>query len=336
MATGQLGKVIQKLRRTAISQGESGLADGELLDLFLTHQDESAFAALVRKHGPMVWGVCRHILNSHHDCEDAFQAAFLVLAGRRFSVWPREMLPAWLHKVAYHTAIKARAVATRRRAREKQVLQLPEPEVIQREPWSDLQPLLDQELSRLPDKYRLPIVLCDLEGCAAKGGSQPLNMPKVPCRPSSPGAGASWPVGSPAVASGLAGGTLAVVWSASALAGVPDADCSRHDSSKHSCRRDSGGQHPGQGPPSGGRAAEGPAAGENQGHGDAAGVNRYLFGLASLGHLAVATEDNPGPRGTQETLPPDVARNKEIKELVRGLSTATWPGMASLSASSPT
>ncbi len=167
-------KVVQQLRRTALLRDGAGLTDGQLLDCFLTQQDDAAFAALVRRHGPLVWGVCRRVLHNHHDAEDAFQATFLVLVRKARSVEPKEMVANWLHGVAYRTALKARSVAARTRERERQVMRMPEPAVEEQDVWRDLQPLLDQELGRLPVKYRVPIVLCDLEGKTRKEAARQL------------------------------------------------------------------------------------------------------------------------------------------------------------------
>src|SRR5262245_57303911 len=120
MATGQLSGVVHHLRRAALRPGDD-LSDGQLLTRFLAHQDEAAFEALVRRHGPMVLGVCRRVLGNCHDAEDAFQAAFLVLARKAAAVRPRDLVGNWLYGVAYRTALKARAAAARRHAREKQV-----------------------------------------------------------------------------------------------------------------------------------------------------------------------------------------------------------------------
>src|SRR5689334_3939460 len=99
----------------------------------------------------MVWGVCRRVLRNHHDAEDAFQATFLVLVRKAASAVPREMVGNWLYGVARQTALKARAMAAQRKGRERQVTQLPEPAVTGQGRGRDLEPLLDQELGRLPD-----------------------------------------------------------------------------------------------------------------------------------------------------------------------------------------
>jgi RNA polymerase sigma factor (sigma-70 family) len=162
MAASQLTRAIQAIRSSA--QPHAGLTDGQLLETYIQGHEEAIFAALVHRHGPMVWGVCRRILWNHHDAEDAFQATFLVLVRKAATLAPREKVADWLYGVAHQTALKARAMAARRQARERQVAAMPEPSVPQQPTWDDVQFLLDQELSRLPAKYREVIVLCDLEG----------------------------------------------------------------------------------------------------------------------------------------------------------------------------
>src|SRR6516165_2557004 len=171
-------RVAPALRPAGTSGDGAELTDGEFLDQFLTRHDEAAFEALVRRHGPMVLGVCRRILGDAHDAEDAFQATFLVLVRRAASVVPREQVGNWLYGVAYRTALEAKRVAARRRAREKQVNDMPHPTVGPEECWRDLQPLLDRELNRLPDKYRVPVVLCDLEGRTRKEAARQLDLPE--------------------------------------------------------------------------------------------------------------------------------------------------------------
>jgi RNA polymerase sigma factor (sigma-70 family) len=182
VANCQLSKVIDHLRTAALAGGEAELTDGNLLERFVSQRDEAAVAALVRRHGPMVWGVCRRVLRHHHDAEDAFQATFLVLVRKAAAIMPREMVANWLYGVVHQTALKARATMAKRQAREKQVNGMPEPEArTQPDLWRDLQPLLDQQLSRLPDKYRVVIALCDLEGKSRKEAPANSRYPKEPC-----------------------------------------------------------------------------------------------------------------------------------------------------------
>src|SRR5262245_57250969 len=130
MATSQLSRVIQTLRSATLPHDGAGLTDGQLLEVYVSSREETAFTALVHRHGPMVWSVCRRVLRCPHDAEDAFQATFLVLVRKAASVVPRELVANWLHGVAQQTALKARALAARRQAREKQVMVMPEPEVV--------------------------------------------------------------------------------------------------------------------------------------------------------------------------------------------------------------
>src|SRR6201987_3918669 len=148
MATG-LQQVLEHLRQ----------ADGQPLAPFVAARDEAALARLVRRHGPMVLGVCRRVLRHEQDAEDAFQASFLVLARRAATVRPRELVGNWLYGVAFRTALKARATAAKRRARERQISDMPTQEASDEALWRALQPLLDEELSRLPDDYRTAVVL---------------------------------------------------------------------------------------------------------------------------------------------------------------------------------
>src|SRR5881396_940454 len=114
MVTGQLSEVIQHLRRIVLLRDGAGLTDGQLLEDYLSRRDEAALAALVPRHAPMVWGVCRRILRDYHDAEDAFQATFLVLVRKAASIASRELLANWLYGVAHQTARKARATAAKR------------------------------------------------------------------------------------------------------------------------------------------------------------------------------------------------------------------------------
>jgi len=124
-----------------------------------------------------VWGVCRRLL-SHHDAEDAFQVTFLLLVRKAASIRPRQMVANWLYGVAHLTALQSRRAMARRRTRERQVTQMPEPALAEQDLWQDLRPLLDQELARLPDKYRVALILCDLECKTRKEVSRQLGCPE--------------------------------------------------------------------------------------------------------------------------------------------------------------
>jgi RNA polymerase sigma factor (sigma-70 family) len=177
MATNPMAKVIDHVRRTVLRRDGARPSDGQLLAGFVSRRDEAAFEAIVRRHGPMVMGVCRRLLHNRHDAEDAFQATFLVLVRKAGSIASRELLGNWLYGVAYNTARKAQAVYARRQARETQVTDTPEPEAAPQDS-RNVQLLLDQELNRLPEKYRIPIVLCDLQGMSHKEAARQLRCPQ--------------------------------------------------------------------------------------------------------------------------------------------------------------
>src|SRR6195256_2790378 len=145
MATNPVNEVIQHLRSTMLLREGDELTDGQLLERCVSRGESGALEALVRRHGPMVWGVCRRVLRNHHDAEDAFQATFLVLVRKAASIASRELLANWLYGVAHQTALKARATIAKRKVRERQVTEMPEPAVAKQDLGNDLQPLLDQE-----------------------------------------------------------------------------------------------------------------------------------------------------------------------------------------------
>src|SRR5215471_11104919 len=120
MASGQLTPVLRFLRALALAHS-GDTPDAELLDRFATRRDADAFTAILRRHGPMVLGVCKRLLPNTHDAEDAFQATFLVLVRRAHSLSTPELLGNWLYGVAYRTALKAKADAARRRTRESRL-----------------------------------------------------------------------------------------------------------------------------------------------------------------------------------------------------------------------
>ncbi len=155
--------LIRRLR-TRLAPGDGEPTDERLLDDFLAHRAvpqvaDDAFAAIVRRHGPMVRGVCRRVLRNDTDADDAFQAVFVVLLRKAEAVRPRDRLGNWLYGVAVNVARRGRDTAARRRTQELTA------DVPDREPANtDLREVLDQELSALPDAYRAAVVACDLEG----------------------------------------------------------------------------------------------------------------------------------------------------------------------------
>jgi RNA polymerase sigma factor (sigma-70 family) len=152
------------------------LPDDQLLERFVRLRDETAFEALLHRHGPLVFGVCRKLLYDVHDAEDAFQATFLVLARKAGSVAPRSLVGHWLYGVASRVAARARKTALRR-ARELSGADLSAVPGAAEEADSDLAPLLHEEVRRLPNKYRLPVVLCYLEGKTNEEAAHQLQWP---------------------------------------------------------------------------------------------------------------------------------------------------------------
>jgi RNA polymerase sigma factor (sigma-70 family) len=162
MATAQLDSLLRQLQQLAAGPRLAHGTDRQLLDDFSARGDETAFATLVARHGPMVLRVCRRVLNHEHDAEDAFQATFLVLAKHSAGIRRPEVLAGWLHGVAYRTALKAKRSATRRRKHEAR-LRPPEPP--KADPtWKEVRSVLDEEIQRLPEHYRTAFTLCVLEG----------------------------------------------------------------------------------------------------------------------------------------------------------------------------
>ncbi len=177
MATTPMNRTIQHLLMSAWHEG-AGRTDGQLLDSFVHHKDDAALTALVRRHGPMVWGVCCRLLRSHQDAEDAFQATFLVLVQKAATLPDTETVGNWLYGVAHQTAVRMRAIVAKRGVRERQVTVMPEPNSAEECVWNDLKPVLDEELSRLPNKYRVLIVLCELENKTRKEVAVQIGVPE--------------------------------------------------------------------------------------------------------------------------------------------------------------
>jgi RNA polymerase sigma factor (sigma-70 family) len=174
MIAGESGNVLQQVRRLVAGPRPAVLSDRELLERFLAQGDEAAFTALVERHGAMVLGICRRVLGHAHDAEDACQATFLVLARRAVAIRKKESLGNWLHGVACRVAANLRRDRTRRRAREGPSVDVPRADTTEEVVWSDVLLALDAELSRLPERYRAPLVLCYLEGRTRDEAAQEL------------------------------------------------------------------------------------------------------------------------------------------------------------------
>jgi RNA polymerase sigma factor (sigma-70 family) len=165
------------IRRLVSAQGRS-VPDQHMLERFIAHRDEAAFTALVQRHGAMVLGVARDVLRHLQDAEDIFQATFLVLARQAGAVRKQGSVGSFLHGVAYRLALKARAAAATRRRHESRLPPRAPGESLDNLTWQELSAILHQELERLPDKYRAPLVLCYLEGMTQDQAAEHLGLPK--------------------------------------------------------------------------------------------------------------------------------------------------------------
>jgi RNA polymerase sigma factor (sigma-70 family) len=159
---------------TAITGGET---DRALLEEFVARHNEAAFALLVQRHGPPVYGVCQRVLRHLQDAEDAFQATFLVLARQARSIRTGASLSGWLYRVAFRIALKAKKNRELRQVRETELRDMPEPEQSPEWVWRELRPVLDAEVSLLPSRLRLPFVLCYLHGKTNEEAARQLGCP---------------------------------------------------------------------------------------------------------------------------------------------------------------
>ncbi|HMF11350.1 MAG TPA: efflux RND transporter periplasmic adaptor subunit [Gemmataceae bacterium] len=178
MTWANLRKVVRYLHAVAGPPSSAGPTDAQLLDRYVGQRDEAAFELLLWRHGTMVLNVCRRILHDEHDAEDAFQATFLAFVRKARSIVRHEAVACWLYRVAYRVALEARSKVQKRSQREKHGLEnlavVPVPEAT----WQELRPLLDEEMNRLPEQFRLPLVLCYLEGKTNEEAARQLG-----CRP---------------------------------------------------------------------------------------------------------------------------------------------------------
>jgi RNA polymerase sigma factor (sigma-70 family) len=175
MTSASLHPLIRRLLRAA--GGEADLSDRQLLERFVHLKDEAAFETIVWRYAGMVLGTCRRILHDRHHAEDAFQATFLVLFHKAASIHQRDSLSSWLFKVAYRVALKARDRLGPRPGR-AELAEPAAPEAPCDLVWRDLRPVLDQQLDRLPEKYRAPLVLHYLEGKTVEQVARELDWPQ--------------------------------------------------------------------------------------------------------------------------------------------------------------
>jgi RNA polymerase sigma factor (sigma-70 family) len=174
----QLSGLVVELQRVAQARQARETTDGQLLEAFIARREEAAFEALVQRHGPMVLSVCRRVLRDAFAAEDAFQATFLVLARKASAIGDRDLVGHWLYRVAYHAALRAKASSQRHYLTERRAGSMAQIKASAKETGEDLQPLLDEELNRLPEKYRVPFVLCEMEGRTRKEVSRHLGCPE--------------------------------------------------------------------------------------------------------------------------------------------------------------
>jgi RNA polymerase sigma factor (sigma-70 family) len=172
MARHPLRTVLDHLRRLHDVAAAAQRSDRELLRSFATNNDQDAFAVVVTRHAPLVWGVCRRILGHHQDAEDAFQATFLILARRAGSVRWQTSVGGWLHTVAQRLAVRARKQAQQRRIHECEASRTPPGDAS----LLELAAVVDEELCRLPAKYREPLLLHYLEGATTEAAARQLGL----------------------------------------------------------------------------------------------------------------------------------------------------------------
>jgi RNA polymerase sigma factor (sigma-70 family) len=159
-----LEPLVRRLRRLVEAHSTKNFSDAQLLEQFVRTRDEAAFAGLMCRHGGLVWHVCRQVLHHEQDAEDAFQACFLVLALKAASLHREQGLGNWLYGVAYRVAMNAKRKAARRQAHESRKAAAAPPTLPDALALQELQSGLLEEIHRLPEKYRVPLVLCGLEG----------------------------------------------------------------------------------------------------------------------------------------------------------------------------
>jgi RNA polymerase sigma factor (sigma-70 family) len=174
VANRQSHLILQYLRNLLHRHSGGGVTDGQLLERFVKEREETAFEVLVWRHGPMVLALGQRVLGNAHDAEDVLQATFLTLVRKAGSIGKSESLSSWLYKVAYRIALRSRTRTAKTLADGRLVEDVPVPSQTEEADWSELRPLLDAAIERLPEKYRAAIVLCDLQGKSHREAAEQL------------------------------------------------------------------------------------------------------------------------------------------------------------------
>jgi RNA polymerase sigma factor (sigma-70 family) len=182
MVNAQLHGVLRHLHSLRETQTVAEASDSQLLDWFTRRRDETPFTALMRRHGPMVWGVSQRLLHHTQDAEDVFQATFLLLAQKAASIRKQGSVGSWLHGVAHRLALKTRVRQARRQDRERRAAEAQPMKRDSDSSWQEVQTALDAALDRLPEKYRAALVLCYLEGKSHAEAARQLGCPLATLR----------------------------------------------------------------------------------------------------------------------------------------------------------
>ena len=177
MAAGQLNKAIEHLRSVLVKQNVAGITDGDLVKRYVGQHDEAAFEAVLRRHGPMVLGVCRRRSWECSRCRGRFPGNLPGPRPQSDTLRSPGLVGNWLYGVAHRTALGAKKASAKRRAMERQMSPMPQPESAN-DARDEMQALLEKELASLPEKYRVVLVLCDLEGKPRRQAAQQLGWPQ--------------------------------------------------------------------------------------------------------------------------------------------------------------
>jgi RNA polymerase sigma factor (sigma-70 family) len=177
MSASRVGVLLQHVHRLLGNRRDAG-SDGQLLDRFVRQRDEQAFSVLMSRYGPLVWGACRRVVVHEQDAEDVFQATFLLLARQATTIRKRASVGSWLFGVAHRLALRARADAARRHRHEQHAVLPAAPDPSADMTWRELRTVLDEELARLPEKYRAPLLLCYFDGLTQEETASQLGWSK--------------------------------------------------------------------------------------------------------------------------------------------------------------